>query len=230
MARSLGRRGSLSPRLQALALAAVAAAAYLNTLPAAFTFDDSFAVVRSTLRLAALALSRCCAGGLPGPGMGGRALNNQSPAVSCPSPPTDARVPRLVPPSPSPAGQQQRRGRPFQAARRPLHKRLLVRIHTGLEETEGCQLPCIVPPTPPAAPHGRLPARATPAAQLTPRPLRCRGQDLRSAMSHKSWRPLTVLSFRAQHRLGRALLPRGERRRMRPPAACLPAVAFPAAT
>lgn len=33
----------LSP---ALVLAAVAAAAYLNTLPAQFTFDDSFAVVR----------------------------------------------------------------------------------------------------------------------------------------------------------------------------------------
>ncbi|KAI7844666.1 hypothetical protein COHA_001755 [Chlorella ohadii] len=32
------------------------------------------------------------------------------------------------------------------------------------------------------------------------------GQQLSSPMSHKSYRPLTVLSFRLQHRLGRALL------------------------
>lgn len=40
----------------------------------------------------------------------------------------------------------------------------------------------------------------------------CRGQELRSPMSHKSYRPLTVLSFRLQHLISTKLLSGGEGR------------------
>lgn len=37
----------------------------------------------------------------------------------------------------------------------------------------------------------------------------CRGQDIRSPMSHKSYRPLTTLSFRLQHWASTRLMPAG---------------------
>ena len=132
-----------------LLLAAVAVAAYLNTLPAQFTFDDAFAVVG--------ALSACVA-------VGGAAARS---------------------------GSQLRRS-------------------DATAAHPGARLPSThIKATPPLtrAPqiyNGDVSDRAKPLAALWTNDFW--GQALRSPMSHKSYRPLTVLSFRLQHRLGAALL------------------------
>lgn len=91
-----GREGTRRHLLPSLLLAAVAAGVYLNTLPAQFTFDDSFAVVGAAVnhlvaRLSQTAMAcgacRVMRGVCPGGGCSGSALrcSIQMPAPRLPS-------------------------------------------------------------------------------------------------------------------------------------------------
>lgn len=184
------RRGGGLP-LAAWLAGAAAVAVYLNTLPAQFTFDDSFAVVGGGVAVA----GRCCL----------HCLGHHTSPARCtccvPSPAsTPPRLPTPTPVLPTPPcqlynGDVTDRSKPLRALlRNDFWCAAAAAPHRpGLSLQWVCQ-------------HTVHSTRRTSLTARAPHSPRRRGQDLRSPMSHKSYRPLTVLSFRAQHRLSAALL------------------------
>lgn len=185
----MGRWPPRRPPLAPLLLAASAAAVYLNTLPAQFTFDDSFAVVRGGLN----AQPRGAGGALDCVAM------LECIAARPPAPPVPAGPAAM--PHAAPCWNHHRRS--TTAMCRTAASRWRRSLPTTFGAGRCCKLltPPDRPPLVPCCTTSPLPAHHHPTPLLC-----CRGQELRSPMSHKSYRPLTVLALRLQHRAGAALL------------------------